>query len=236
MYKRPQFSDDVAVYTKCKTVKRGAKILENAIEKIRKKLLILGLELTPSKTKFIHFNNKRIAPGNTEIQVHETKIKSTDKTRFLGIIFDYKMSFSQHIDLTLNKCTKALNIVKFLRDTWWGSSPSTLITLYKSFIRPIIDYASFIYFPSSKNKIEKLEGIQYVAIRLALGFRNSTRINILLAESKLTTLESRAKFLCNCFLVKNLSNISSLTSQTINKFYFFIISFFIYNLSSFDNK
>jgi len=109
-----------------------------------------------------------------------------------------------------------MNILKFLRGTWWGTGPETLITLYKSFVRSIIDYASFVYFPLQKNQIHKLEKIQFRAIRLALGYRLSTPTNILLAESKLLAIKERAKFLGNCYLHKILSNRQLLMYETIN--------------------
>ena len=91
---------------------------------------------------------------------------------------------------------RASNIIKFLRGTWWGSDPSTLITLYKSFVRSLIDYGCYIYFPSSVNLINKLERIQYIAIRSALGLRISTPTNILLAEAKLLFIKDRTELLC----------------------------------------
>ena len=108
-----------------------------------------------------------------------------------------------------------MNIIKFIRGTWWGADPQTLITLYKTFVRSIIDYGCFIYFPTQLNQINKLEKIQYLATRLALGFRNSTPTNILLSESKLPLLQERSKFLCNCYLNKVHSNVSLPVHKTI---------------------
>ena len=79
-----------------------------------------------------------------------------------------------------------MNLLKFLRRTWWGADPSILLILYKSFVRSIIDYGCFIYFSHKKNEVEALEKIQFAAIRYALGYRISTPTNLLIAESKLT--------------------------------------------------
>ena len=108
-----------------------------------------------------------------------------------------------------------MNIIKFIRDTWWGADPEMLIILYKTFVRSIIDYGCFIYFPTQLNQINKLEQIQYLATRLALGFRNSTPTNILLSESKLPLLQERSKFFCNCYLNKVHSNVSLPFHKTI---------------------
>ncbi|XP_076658781.1 uncharacterized protein LOC143362464 [Halictus rubicundus] len=164
-----QFADDIAIYVKFKIVKRAQSTLTNAINIISKNLHQIGLTLTPHKTKLIRFNNKKILPGTTQIK--------------LWIVFDYRLLFKMHIDLVIKRCSRALNIIKYLRGTWWGSDPETLITLYKSFIRSTIDYGSFIYFPSQKYLTAKLESIQNTAIRLALGYRKTTPLNILIGES-----------------------------------------------------
>ena len=72
-----------------------------------------------------------------------------------------------------------------------------------------MDYGSFIYFPRYKQGKLKLERLQNQAIRLALGLRKSTPINVLLSESKIVTLEERAKYLYKTFLTKSLSNTRS---------------------------
>ncbi|KAK2574852.1 hypothetical protein KPH14_012978, partial [Odynerus spinipes] len=99
-----------------------------------------------------------------------------------------------------------------------GSDPETLITLFKSFVRSIIDYGALIYFPTQKFLREKLERIQFIAIRLALGYRKTTPTNILIAESKLPLLKERVTQLCDCFVTKTLSNTNSLTFKAIKSY------------------
>ena len=53
-----QFADDIAIYTKFRSVKRGKGLIEKAVKIIDKNLQNLGLDFAPNKTKIIHFNNK----------------------------------------------------------------------------------------------------------------------------------------------------------------------------------
>ena len=117
------------------------------------------------------------------------------------------------------KCSKALYIVKFLGGTWWGSHPSTLLTFYKIYVRSIIEYGAFLYFPKQKKSIEKLERVQYAAIRSVLGLAKSTPTNILIAESKLLYLEDRVTFLCECFIAQVFANQESFTFRSIKNYY-----------------
>lgn len=60
--------------------------------------------------------------------------------------------------------------------------------------------------PTKKNEIDKLEKIQFAAIRYSMGYRISTPTNILIAESKLMYIKDRSKYLCHSYLLKVLSN------------------------------
>ena len=128
------------------------------------------------------------------------------------------MTFIPQINLVELKCKKALNILKFLCGTWWGSDPSTLTTLYKSLIRSIIDYGSYVYFSNRKATENILEGIQISSLKIALGYRRSTPDNVVIAESKVTTIRDRSEYLGNCYLAKVLSNQNSVTSKNIKSF------------------
>ncbi|XP_058799961.1 uncharacterized protein LOC131669237 [Phymastichus coffea] len=209
-----QFADDIALYSKNKnSLQRTIKILDA-------ELTAIGLELAPHKTVFINFNNQAINPGETEIVINkECKIKSSETVRFLGIIFDNKLSFKSQINNVVSKCNRALNILKYLCGTWWGADPATLITFYKSYVRSIIEYGCFVYYPMRKELYKKLDHIQNRAIRLAFGYRISTPISVLLGESKLPTIKQRAIYLCNMYLSKISSNQSLLVTQNINLYY-----------------
>lgn len=213
-----EFADDVALYCSDKDVKNCILKMERVIRDVEKQFHSLGLEITPEKTNVLHFNNKKIKPGDIKLQIGNQEIKSTYSARFLGIMFDYKLSFRSHIEEIQKRTMKALNIIKFLRGTWWGCDPSTLLLLYKSYIRSIIEYGLGIYFPTTKKLASTLEKIQYEAIRISLGYRRSTPTNVITAESKLPTIRERAKFLLKNFYIKTLSNESLQFYEILNNF------------------
>ena len=179
---------------------------------------MLGLNLASPKIIFVHFNQRNNKPGTFEIKINDTVIKSSEIVRFLGITFDYRHSFEHQVNQVQKKYLLANKIIKFLRGTWWGSSPNTLLILYKSYVRSIIDYGSFVYYPTTIQLKTKLETIQHNTIRNALGFRNSTPTNVLIAESKLQPIEERVKYLCLWYLSKIYSNKNLLSHSTFINF------------------
>lgn len=74
-------------------------------------------------------------------------------------------------------------MIEFLSGKRWGADPSTLVTLYKSYFRSVIDYVRYVYFPTCKTQLKKLEIIQNDEIIGALRFCMPK--NVLLAEAKL---------------------------------------------------
>ena len=103
----------------------------------------------------MHFNKPKILPGESDIEIELVCIKSSEQVKFLGVIFDYQMSFTPHLNCVQRRCYKTSNIIKFLCGTCWESGPDTLTTLYKSYSRSIIDYACFVWFPKLKKAVEK---------------------------------------------------------------------------------
>ncbi|XP_015111524.1 uncharacterized protein LOC107037477 [Diachasma alloeum] len=86
------------------------------------------------------------------------------------------------------------------------------------FVRSVLDYGLFIYYPKKVKSRNALERIQFEAIRAVMGYRKTTPTNVLLAESKLTYIVERAKFLCRNFLIKTSLNTSLQFNDTMNNF------------------
>lgn len=178
-----QYADDTVVYLRSPDPAQDRHLLEEALDAITQRFHNIRLEVSAEKTEFIQFNNGRIQPGSSEIRVWNSVISSVEVVKFLGFFFYYALTFDFHIRHVLRKALRTLNIVKFIRGVYWGADPATLIAFDKSFRRSVIDYGSFVYFPTQQSRLVKLERVQFSAIRLSLGLRVSTPINILLAEA-----------------------------------------------------
>ena len=75
--------------------------------------------------------------------------------------FRFTFDFNKHINNKINKCNKPIGVMKELSLTL---SRETLFTIYKSFVRPNLDYADIIYNkPFNESFKNKLETVQYCA-------------------------------------------------------------------------
>lgn len=92
------FADNITLYCKIKPLKKCETLLEKSIATVQNKLKYLGLDPCANKTVLLHFNKNNIPPDATVIVVDNVTIKSSSQTRFLGIIFDYHMTFLPHVN------------------------------------------------------------------------------------------------------------------------------------------
>ena len=78
------------------------------------------------------------------------------------MILDTKLNFQEHLKNILNKVNKTTGLLRKLQNILpYGQ----LLTTYKSFIRPHLDYGDVIYDQHYNNTFhQKLESIQYDAV------------------------------------------------------------------------
>ena len=75
----------------------------------------------------------------------------------LGLYLDEKLNFSQHSNINIWKANKRIGIIKRLSHILPRKS---LLTIYKSFIRPYLDYYDVIYDqPNNESFCTKIERI-----------------------------------------------------------------------------
>jgi len=80
-----------------------------------------GFKFSPSKTVCIHLCKLRKPHPEPTLLLNGTPVPVVEETKFLGVIFDRKLSFIPHIKHLKDKCTKALNLLRVLAHTSWGA-------------------------------------------------------------------------------------------------------------------
>jgi hypothetical protein len=104
-----------------------------------------GFKFSSSKTLGMHFCNKRGLHPDPELKLYNSLIKIVSEAKFLGLLFDNKLTFLPHIKMLKNKSLKALNILKFVSSTDWGADSTVLLNLYRSLILSKLDYGCIAY-------------------------------------------------------------------------------------------
>ena len=84
----------------------------------------------------------------------EAALERCDKVKDLGVWFDEKLSFREHIQDKINKAYMTLGIIK--RNFRHLTLP-TFILIYKTIVRSHLDYCCCVWTPHKKGDIEALE-------------------------------------------------------------------------------
>jgi len=87
-----------------------------------------GFKFSSSKTVCMHFCRLRSAHPNPELTLNGTLIPVAEQNKFLGVIFDNKLTFLPHIRYLKEKCVKALNLLRVVAHTSLGSRPAHAVT------------------------------------------------------------------------------------------------------------
>ena len=125
------------------------------------------------------------------------------------MFLDFKLTFQEHLENMLNKVNKTIGLLRKLQNTL--PRPS-LLTIYKSFIRPHLDYGNVMYDQAYNVSFQqKVESIQYNAAVAITGTMRGTSKEKLFEELGLESLQHRRwyrKLCCFCKIWKtNLQNI-----------------------------
>jgi len=104
-----------------------------------------GFKFSSSKTVCMHFCRRCSAHPNPEPTLNGTLIPVVEQTKFLGVIFDNKLTFLPHVRYLQEKCMKALNLLRVVAHTSWGANQQTLLHLYRALIRCKLNYGSVVY-------------------------------------------------------------------------------------------
>ena len=125
------------------------------------------INLNPTKTWCVNFYNRSSDNNSPRLYLRGELLKYKKSCKFLGITFDDKLSFKNHIEEIVSKCKKRLNLLKALCGQNWGASPETILYTYKSFIRPILEYSCILFAYADEKLISKIQAVETSAINIA---------------------------------------------------------------------
>ncbi len=152
---------------------------------------------------FSHKINQQFHPP---IYFNNSPVASQPFTKHLGMVLDSKLNFNEHLNGKISKANRGIGLIKLLR---YKLSRKHLITIYKSHIRPHLDYGDIIYDkPNNLNFINKLESIQYnAALAITGAIRGSSKERIY-QELGLESLSDRRWYRRMCTLWKIINGLS----------------------------
>ena len=126
------------------------------------------LPFNSSKCKVMYIGKKN---PMTPYKLYNKVLDSTESEKDLGVMMDNSMKFHTHTSFAVKKANQILGLIK---KSFKTRDASTMTSLYKSFVRPYLEYGSVIWGPHFKEDQKKIEGVQRRATKIISGMHNLT--------------------------------------------------------------
>ena len=196
------YVDDFLICYRSKHMHTIERQLQQCLNKIQKWALENGFKFSKTKTQCMHFCQLRGLHNDPVLKLDGVEIPVVDQYKFLGVIFDKKLSFIPHINHLKAKCHKALQLLRVVSHTDWGADKSTLLKLYRSLVRSKLDYGCFIYGSARKSYLRCLDSIHHLGLRLVLGALRTSPVESLYVEANEAPLSLRREKLALQYFTK----------------------------------
>ncbi|GBM82895.1 hypothetical protein AVEN_195525-1 [Araneus ventricosus] len=164
-----------------------------------------GHTLSAEKSKCVHFCRKRSIHADSILSIRNDAIPIVDEIRFLGVIFDRKLTFLPHILQLRKKCEKSLNILKVLSCTSWGADRTSLLRIYQAAVLSRIDNGCLVYGSARSAALRRLDTVHHSALRICSGAFRTSPVESLYTICHQLPLHLRRKKLSMQYYFRSLS-------------------------------
>ena len=183
-----KYADDIRIYRCFKsdlsTQSLNATLFQNDINALTAWSQTWDLKFNLAKCCILHFGRANI---KNSYKINDSPIDSRRQEKDLGVIFSNKFNFSEHMDVVIKKANKKLGIIAHI---FKNKNSDAMIPLFKTFVRPILEYNSIIWSPYTKKYVNKIEKIQIKFCKLVSDFRDLSYQHKL-KKAKLLSLRAR---------------------------------------------
>ena len=186
------FADNTSLFSVVQDNQASANDLNKDLEIINNWAFQQKIKFNPDPTKQAHeviFSRKTKEIYHPPLVFNNTNVSQSSSQKHLGVILDSKLIFDEHLKMISLKISKTLGLLRKLHNLL---PRSALITIYKAFVRPYLDYGNILYDQAYNMSFHhKLESIQYNACLAITGAIRGTSKEKLYQELGLESLQLR---------------------------------------------
>ena len=140
------FADDTAFWTKPSILKSlKYKYLQKEINRFIDWTKFWKLSINPTKCSLIKIHKFIKQPFQFKYHIEDTTLNPVKSCRYLGLHIDQSLNLRYHIDNIVSKLNQNLYQLYFILKSGLKLLPKTIIQIYKTKSRPIIEYALYLF-------------------------------------------------------------------------------------------
>lgn len=173
------YVDDLCMYLSGDDILEVGTRLQAAIDSINSQAENIGFCFSQQKTKCVHFCRRRSDHCPPPLYLKGSAIPYAPSTKYLGMILDERLSWSDHILMVEKTCKKTLSVMKFLGSVNWGADKTVLLKVFETVLCSKLNYGVMLYSSARRSRLRPLNTIYNCGLRIATGaFRTSPLTSI----------------------------------------------------------
>ena len=158
------FADDISLFSVVQNINSTTTDLNSDLSKISDWVSQweMNFNSDPNKqAQEVIFSRKINKVNHPPLLFNQNSVKSSSSQKHLGMVLDTKLDFNLYIKNVKSKVNKTIRLLRKLQNILHRQ---LLITIYKSFTRPHLDYRDIIYDRAYNSSFhQNIESIQYNA-------------------------------------------------------------------------
>jgi len=154
------FADDTKIFNS----PQNSNIIQQDLNSLQQWSDTWQLKFNANKCKVLHIGKQN--PCNSYyMQDNDSQsiINSCSSEKDLGVTFDSDFTFDVHINTAINKANKMLGVI---RRVFSFIDKESFLNLYKSLVRPHLEYGNIIWYPFLKRQSAAIERVQRRSTKL----------------------------------------------------------------------
>ena len=201
------FGDDNSLFATVHKIGKATNGLNNDLTKITKWFFQWKMSFNPDISKQAHeliFSHKRSIASHPPLPFNNIPVAQTNFQKHLEMQFDKKLNFKECLSKVESKVNNTIGIIRKLQNVL---PRSAFLTIYKSLIRPHLDYGDIIYDKTFNESFQaKLESLQYNATLTITGAIKGSSTEKISEKLGLESLKSGRWYRKMSFLYKVLKS------------------------------
>ena len=186
------FADDTSLFTVVHDTQRSANDLNKDLKLINNWVFQWKMNFNPDPTEQAHeviFSHKAKEIYHSPLVFNNASASQSSFQKHLHLILDSKLIFDEHLKMVSLKISKTLGLLRKLHNLL---PRFALITIYKAFARPYLDYGNILDYQTYNMSFHhKLESIEYNACLVITGAIEGISKEELYQELGLESLQLR---------------------------------------------
>jgi hypothetical protein len=197
------FADDLAAWACAMSLKTVESTLQAMLDNIELWMNKWRMKVSIKKTIYMVFDRCGRDIGNQmNLTYKSNRLQHSTEPKFLGVTLDPALKLNTYIDITTQRAQRRMNLLKSIKGKGWGASSRLIIILYKTLVRPLLEYIPFSTLVVTITQYMKLERIQRQAIRTAIYWPPGLSTKEIYEQNNFRSIRDRAIYLTNRYIIR----------------------------------